>query len=189
MGTSSQTQFGRQCSLVLFQPGTFTQTQKVSPATGSNVPLITANSKSTPEKALDLSNMHITFRINQNNVETPNTAHIRVYNLKPETERLVNGEFTYVTLGASYQGQKPQTIFTGTIKQVMAGFEDAVSSYVEIFAADGDIPYTSAVISRAFPAGTTQPEQWAAVAQAMNVPQGYTMDMTPIASSRGVVKW
>jgi hypothetical protein len=88
---------------------------------------------------LDLSQMHITFSTEQSNYESPNTMRCRVYNLKDETSKQVFSEFTRVTLAAGYQSGPYGTIFDGTIKQVMRGKASATDTFLDIFAAEGDI--------------------------------------------------
>jgi hypothetical protein len=72
-------------------------------------------------QGIDLSEMRIEFRVNAADVETPNTAIIRVYNLSEATATQVAGEFDRVILEAGYEDGNFGTIFQGTIKQFRRG--------------------------------------------------------------------
>jgi len=122
----SETQFGRKASLILVEG----------------------------EKAIDLSEFHFTFETTQQDVESPNTAAIRIYNLKPETVKQVRGEFSRVVLQAGYQ-ENFGVIFDGTIRQFRIGRQNATDSYLDILAADGDLAYNWAVVSKTIAGGTT----------------------------------
>ena len=104
------------------------------------------------------------FEIRASDVETPNTATIRIYNLSEATSKTLSsvsgiksqtygpslpgqaqeatipsksvGEFTAISVQAG-----PATIFAGTIKQIRRGRLNATDSYVDIFAGDGDAAY------------------------------------------------
>lgn len=108
--------------------------------------------------ALDLSELRFAFHVQNADVESPNNAAIRVYNLSPDTTRKITGsgavEYTRVILQAGYEGGNFGVIFDGTIKQFRQGKENAVDSYLDILAADGDIPYNFGVCSASLPAGS-----------------------------------
>lgn len=107
------------------------------------------------QNAYDLSDMRFTFQIRANDEETPNTAAIRIYNLALGTIRLLIEEFNFVTLSAGYEGNLA-TIFTGTITQFRRGKESNVDSYLDIFAADGDMPYNQSKSNFSMGAGASQ---------------------------------
>jgi hypothetical protein len=144
-----------------------------------------SSSPATPGNGLDLSNMHITFDVQQSNYETPNTLRCRVFNLKDTTQQLVYSEFTRVSLAAGYQNGPYGTIFDGTIKQIMRGRASATDTYLDIFAADGDIPYTDSKMNQTLsgPVGDAQKIQ--AINEQFGkdgLPAGYTLDLPPTAS-------
>ncbi len=95
-------------------------------------------------KALDLSEFHYKFKCSTADTESPNNASVRVYNLKPETVKKVQGEYSTVVLQAGYEGNFGQ-IFKGTIKQYRIGRENATDTYLDILAADGDLGYNFSV--------------------------------------------
>jgi len=109
-------------------------------------------------EALDLSQFRIRFETSAADVESPNTAVIRVYNLAPNTINGIREQFGSVQLSAGYQQGNFGLIFQGTIKQFKVGRENATDTYLDIFAADGDIGYNNAVINQSLAAGQT-PQQ------------------------------
>jgi hypothetical protein len=121
------------------------------------------------QKALDLSQMRITFRIQAADVEAPGTAHIRVYNLADHTAQSVQKEYQTVTLQAGYKDGPYGVIFQGTIKQVKRGREmgggGVVDSYVELLCADGDLAYNFGVVNATIAAGSTPTQRAQAVAR------------------------
>lgn len=140
---------------------------------------------------LDLSQMHIQFSVRQWDIQTPNTATIRVWNLADSTERKIKKEFTRVVLQCGYEGGPMGTIFDGTIIQPKSGKQSATDTYLDIVAADGDQAYSFAVVSTSLAAGATATDQAKAAIAAMGehgVTEGYLTDQMPAASlPRGVV--
>lgn len=103
------------------------------------------------EVGLDL---RVRFQITANDIETPNAAVIRVYNLSSERIKQFIAEFTQVTVIAGY-GENPGVIFKGNVKQFRRGKERNVDSYLDILAADGDLAYNFGFVNVSLPAGTT----------------------------------
>jgi hypothetical protein len=103
----------------------------------------------TDFRGINLSDMRIRFNVNASDVETPNNAEIRVYNLSPQTVKQVlsQSEFTNVLLQAGYANGAYGIIFRGTVRQLRWGKEDATSTYLDLLCADGDIPYNEATLS------------------------------------------
>lgn len=102
-------------------------------------------------KGIDLSELHIQFQVNASDVETPNNAAIRVFNLSDETAGAIMrlpAEFGSVLLGAGYQDTGPIQIFKGSIKQVRRGRINPTDTYVDIFAADGDMAYNQSIVAQ-----------------------------------------
>lgn len=144
---------------------------------------------------LDLSEFRFTFEVRQSDVQTPNTAFIRVYNLKPTTVAKIKGEFTRVVLQAGYETGNFGIIFDGTIKQYRTGKERNVDSYIDILAADGDIAYNNSIVNTTLAAGASQQDIVAALTSsfmAQGVPlasdaNGLIGGVNPQALSRGKV--
>lgn len=103
--------------------------------------------------ALDISNLRIVFRVKRGDTQTPNSAHIRVYNVSDNTAQRVEQEFTRVVLQAGYEGNYG-IIFDGSIVQVRRGRENPTDTYLDITAADGDMAYNFAVVSATLSAGS-----------------------------------
>jgi hypothetical protein len=106
---------------------------------------------------LDLSDMHFKFQIAQGDFESPNNASIRVYNLKEETVKKIQGEYSHVIVQAGYEGNYG-VLFDGTVKQFHIGRESATDSYLDILAADGDIAYNYGIVNGSVAAGATPKE-------------------------------
>lgn len=148
------------------------------------------------DSGLDLSELRFRFRIQQSDVERPNTAEIRVYNLSKDTiKTLTSGkvEFTRVVLQAGYQNAAFGVIFDGTIKQFRVGRENATDSYIDILAAHGDIEYNFGVVNKTLAAGSTVKDRISAVSKQM----GLSLDYKSVEASqstggtlpRGKVLW
>lgn len=114
---------------------------------------------------LDLSDMHCRFKTEQADTETPNNASVRVYNLSEKTQTQVQ-EYTRVVIQAGYESNFG-VIFDGTIKQFGVGKENATDSYLDIFAADGDLAYNFSVVNQTLAPGATQNEQLQSALDAM----------------------
>lgn len=107
---------------------------------------------------LDLSEFRFTFQTRNADTEAPNTAHIRVYNLRPDTANRIGTEYNEILLQAGYEQGKFGVIFAGTIVQTITGKERNVDSFVDIFVADGDLWYNNSFINKTLAAGATQRE-------------------------------
>lgn len=138
-------------------------------------------------KGLDLSTLRIRFRIVQSDVQTPNHAIIRVFNLSDATARAVQKEFFTVTLQAGYIDGPYGVIFTGNIKQVRRGRVSQTDTYLDILAADGDEGYNFGTVNGALAAGWKAQDVLAAARKGLNAQAGYTPDLPPAAASRGKV--
>lgn len=132
----------------------------------SDVPAVTAFAAPTfgrksllvvrrDDKGLDLSAFRHTFKVNQMDSETPNTAEITIYNLKDETVAKIRGEFDSVVLQAGYEKGAFGTVFAGTIKQFGIGRENSRDSFLTLFCADGDIGYNFGLVASTLAAGST----------------------------------
>lgn len=108
------------------------------------------------DKALDLSEMHFRFKSSQEDAESPGNCEIRIWNLSEPTIKAIRGEYARVVLQAGYDEAPFGVIFDGTIKQYRIGREpDAVNTYLDILAADGDLAYNFAFCSRTLAAGSS----------------------------------
>lgn len=99
-------------------------------------------------QAIDLSRFRVRFQIQASDSQTPNVATIRVYNLSDETiNEIVTGSNRAVILDAGYENGENGTIFFGDVKQYRYGKENNTDRYLDFYAADGDIFYTSAFVN------------------------------------------
>lgn len=141
---------------------------------------------SSGTQGLDLSNLRIIFRVEQFDESIPNTATIRVFNLSDATALKVQKEFQTVTLQAGYEGGNYGIIFSGTTKQFKKGRVDALTSYLEIFASDGDQAYNFAFVNQSLRAGSTFNDRAAAVQkQAAQYLQDKTVAQIPQSAGTG----
>ncbi len=115
---------------------------------------------------LDLSQLRIKFSVKRSDTATPNTADIRVYNLEEQTALRIRKEFTKVILQAGYQGNFG-VIFSGNIKQVIIGRENATDTFIDIIAGDGDRAYNFAVVNSTISKGATLSDQVAVASKSM----------------------
>lgn len=151
----------------------------------------------TPTNGLDLSAFRIKFTIQNADVETPNCASIRVYNLASSTLQSIvelanQGEFSQVVLNAGYANGAFGAVFIGTVKQYRIGKENNKETFLDILASDGDLGYNQGAINQVKAAGTN-PVQILAALQKAIVP-GTKVDDSALTSGalpnpciRGVV--
>lgn len=145
---------------------------------------------------LDLSPLKIRFAVRQADIQTPNSAYVKIYNLSETTRtRILQNEFTRVTLTAGYQDVNTGLVFDGSIKYHTRGRDNATDVYVELMCADGDPAYNWATIldnAGTLAAGSVPGDQVAAALQAMNsfgITEGFISDMGATALSRGKVMY
>lgn len=112
----------------------------------------------------DNEQLRVVFEVKAtDNGAVPNTCVIKVYNPSPDTAKKVMHEFNRVTLQAGYRTGRYGIIFDGWVKMVKYGKDTPTDSYVEIYAADGDLGINNAVPNQAVnppantPAGQAQP--------------------------------
>lgn len=134
------------------------------------------------DEAIDVSKLRFRFTVKRGDIQTPNTADIRVYNLAPDTSQKIQKEFTRVVLQAGYDGSFG-TIFDGTIKQVRRGRETPTDIYLDITAGDGDRAYNFSVTALSLAAGQNSPknavEHIIKGMAANGVSRGYVPDSLP----------
>ena len=113
-------------------------------------------------QGIDLSNLRIRFNVTLSETLTYNLGNIRVYNLADTTLAKILGatgtEYTRVILQAGYEHGAFAIIFDGTIKQFTHGKENNVDSFLDIYAADGDI-LNFATINQTLAGPVTQEQQ------------------------------
>lgn len=137
------------------------------------------------EQALDLSALRFTFSVKAQDVESPNNAAIRIYNLSDVTVAKIRGEFSRVVLQAGYENNFG-VIFDGTIKQVRIGREGPTDTYLDLLAADGDIAYNLAMVNKTMAAGSTSNERIQVAVDAMK-DKGVTGSQVLLPETGGVL--
>lgn len=131
-------------------------------------------------KGLELGEFRVTFQIIRATTQSPGRAMIRVYNLKADTEKQIQKEFTKITLKAGYEaaGAPYGVIFTGNTIEAPRGRENPVDTYLDILAADGDQAYNYAVVSKTLAPGSTFKDQLKTIEEALK-PHGVTLGYIP----------
>ena len=138
---------------------------------------------------LDLASLRVVFNVRKTSDQTPNSLIVRVYNLTDATQKQIQNEFTSIVLQAGYQSNYG-VIFSGNIKDVKFGKENATDKYVEIFAGDGDEAYNFSVINRTLSSGATIKDQVNASIASMSsagITPGYIEDPVSVSLPRGKV--
>lgn len=138
---------------------------------GRTASLIVANQT----VAKDLSQLHFRFSVRASDVETPNTAEVRVYNLKPNTVAEILKEFTAVIIQVGYAGQLA-TVFSGTIKQFKQGKERNVDTFLDILAADSDQLYNFGTVNQSIQGGSTYQDRFNAICGVLGAPKDPNAD-------------
>lgn len=140
------------------------------------------SAEAATQPALDLSELRYTFSIRQQDAQSPNEGIFRIYNLKESTRNQIQQEFVRVVLQVGYKGTQPGVIFDGTIKQTRSGKERNTDTYLDILAAEGDLPYTFAMLNKTLAPGASQQDQINAISGALDQ-FGYGVD----SSSAGLI--
>lgn len=153
---------------------------------GRTVSLIVGNASG---QGLDLSQLHIRFTIWSATTQSPKHTTIRVYNVADATAKRLQQEFQQVFLQAGY-GDNVGQIFSGSIKQIRKGRENATDTFIDIIAADGDEAYNWAVVNTTLAAGWSQTDYHNALIQTMGqygVMAGYAPQFAATQLPRGKV--
>jgi hypothetical protein len=138
---------------------------------------------------LDLSSLRVVFNVKKTSDQTPNSMVVRAYNLNDETQKQIQNEFTSIILQAGYQSNYG-LIFSGNIKDIKFGKENATDKYIEIYAGDGDEAYNFSVVNRTLSEGSTTKDQINVALESMSsngVSPGYIEDPVEVSLPRGKV--
>lgn len=101
-----------------------------------------------------VENLKIDFEITKTLKGTPNHAIIKIYNLNPSNESLIQNEFDEIIVNAGYKGNL-KVIFRGNIKHVFK-YPEKNDRITEIEAADGDEDYRNSYLNTSLAAGATR---------------------------------
>ncbi len=125
------------------------------------------------------TDLRIAFHVFQSTLQTPNAAEILIYNPSPATiKQFQNKEFSKVTLTAGYQDNSG-VIYSGTIKGSVYRHEDAVTTYIKLFCADGDTAYNQAIVNTTLAKGYTPQDKVNAAVKAM-APFGVSLGLVNV---------
>ncbi|MGM9571233.1 MAG: phage protein [bacterium] len=105
------------------------------------------------EVALDVSDLHCLFRVQQNPNGQVWTAEINIYNLAPATEKVIILSKHSVIIEAGYEVQYG-TIFEGQVVQVFRELENATDYKLTIIAMSGDEFLNQNFLNRNLAAGS-----------------------------------
>lgn len=192
-----ETLFGRKCSLIAYNVRHTFQPPFV-PVSGDFQIVLPGINTTTPSDGIDLSEMHITFRVLAPDSSTPKNAIIRVFNLSDgapdqagrptkNTVAALKNQYGRVVLQAGYENGPFGVIFDGTIKQVRNGRLNATDTFCDIYAGDGDIALSNAVVAASIAAGKNNPQGRAGViGQALSA-YGVTLDPTQLSATGGII--
>jgi hypothetical protein len=141
----------------------------------------------SPDDGLALSNLRVNFQVKKQTLSSPNILYARIYNMSPQTMARVKS-FSRVALSAGYWGSQGDPaiylpdgdlgqdlaggyggnygmIFDGTVVLYIQGKENAVDTYLDIWAGDGDKESSAGAINMTFPAGTKMTDKTEKIAK------------------------
>lgn len=120
---------------------------------------------SSDSGVFDLSDFRVTFQVTHASVATPKTLRCRVYNLSHGGRGTRNtiaaiqaAANKTITLMAYYASQSPSVLFSGQIRQVYAGRESPVDTYLDIGASALEDFHATGTVSGVLNAGWTHEE-------------------------------
>lgn len=123
------------------------------------------------DETLALSDFRVSFSIQNADVDSPNNAAIRIYNLSKDTINKItakNKKFKTVSLNAGYENGSYGVIFYGQVKQFRFGKEDAINVYLDILAADGDTAYNQGFVNDVLKSGNKPTDVINRIAKSMD---------------------
>lgn len=138
-------------------------------------------------EARDLSALHFSFAIKQADLNFPQTATVRIYNVSSETAAKLK-EYTRITIQAGYQQGAFGVVFDGEVVQAKFGRDNAVDTYVDILAAHG-YSANQAGVSVTLAKGSTALDLARAAAAAMGLPLVSHIEEAPPPLPRGMTAY
>jgi len=139
--------------------------------------------------AIELSALRVQFKIRRSDFQEPNSADVRILNVAETTSNRLTREFTRLVIQGGYEGNFG-LLFDGAIKQARVGRVNALDSYVDITAADGDAAYNYSYTALTLAAGAQPQNAVEAFVQSMaqqGVGLGYMPELSQNGSPRGRV--
>lgn len=142
------------------------------------------NLNGDPDNAL-----RVKFDIIAASIPSPGKAQIRVYNLSDRHASALIQKNAAIELYAGYNGNIAR-VFKGTAPQFRKGRENPTDTFLDIFAADGDLAHNYAVVSKSLAKGSTPNDHFdafLATMQQFGITRGYVPELTsPRSYPRGV---
>lgn len=104
-------------------------------------------------RGISVKDLRITFNITKTIGRSPNPAIIKIFNLSPDNERKIKGEFDDVIVNAGYTGAT-RVIFRGNIKYLSL-YPDGNDHITEIDCGDGDKDLRESIVNVTLAPGTS----------------------------------
>lgn len=136
-------------------------------------------------KGLLVDKLKVEFTVTKSIGSTPNPALIKIYNLNPNNETLIQNEYDDIILNVGYLNNV-RILFRGNIKHVFK-YKFKTDYITEIEAGDGDFDYRNSTINETLAAGTTRSNiiQKAIASFTGGTTQGF-VSIDPYVNLRGV---
>jgi hypothetical protein len=128
-------------------------------------------------QGIDLSQLHFTFSVTHETMQTPQLARVTIYNLSDATANQIQNEGTQLQVIAGYQGNAG-LIFSGQICQRRKGRESPTDTYLDIYAQHSDQAYNQATVNTTLAAGWNYAQLHQTIAAAFS-PFGVTAPAPP----------
>jgi hypothetical protein len=137
------------------------------------------------QKALDLSALAFTFSVKQQQLSSPWSATITVYNVSNDLLQNMDTqkEYTNVRLEAGYWSGQYGVLFEGPIIYYRSGRKDATDTFIEIYAVVADLVFSQAIINHWLPVGYAKDDVVDACIASL-APYGITMGQITEMSSQ-----
>lgn len=107
---------------------------------------------------VDVSDLRIKFSVRQADAQTPNHAHVIIYNLKDETAQQAFGQDKLISVSAGYEDSEA-LIFEGEILQARKGRETPTDTFLHVLAANMNKAYNFGTVNKTLAAGHTFRDQ------------------------------
>ena len=113
------------------------------------------------ENSIDVSDLHIVFKVTAGVASTLKTASIQIFNIAPKTIEFIL-QSNLIQLSAGYSSNIG-VIFTGTIVSAFQGRNNGVDTYIDILAQDGSLYHNDAWLAGVLSKGSTIGQRFEAI--------------------------
>jgi len=107
------------------------------------------------DTGIDVSELHVTFKVEKSMTETPNYSEITVYNLSSATENRIIKTGDRVILEAGYDNPQYGLIFDGQVVQAYHDKQDGTTYTLTLVCQDGDQFLNDGFVNASYAAGQT----------------------------------